>query len=603
MSYAEGSRWDAYEGIDRCYVGGPHEIPLVVTDPTQAGGGVNNVNKEGYSGVEDINPVRAPELAFELVFGCQTLVTGLFKTQLADGIMGMNNRPEAFWHQMYDANKMGAKGNEKAPMAFSLCFSRPIAADPKGTEAGALTLGGTDPRLHLTPMVYTPNASAGRASFYNVKVRRILLREGRAGESAMSTLADQNDGVVALNLDSETLNKNGIIVDSGTTDTYWNVGIASEFKKVFSQLSNGRAFTNKPMMLSEQDLHSLPTILFQLESDSNMNNDGSGITDVYKTPGLAGTLDPDHPTDVILAMPPSHYMEYDEKSKTYVARFYPTERSGSVLGANAMMGHEVFFDMDTDKIGWSESDCAYSKLLHDGGYAFDITGELQNPATINQNGQIVQLPVDCSSFNSGSSCQEAGCRWYWGKCTVEAEGPGSDEEREKEEGDKNGHEAPSSTPLSGGGRPTSSGSQVRPSISGGDKPHDIHCSTLACVLPVSIGLLIALCTGVFVFYSCCCSSSMDLADRSKYSRAAVTEEEIEMNGLGLGGHHDGDSDSFEDEPDEYHKSNGNGHELSRKISSGSSYKDEHDGDVASQTSNGRKDQPSSDAPEFEGDFA
>ena len=34
MSYAEGSRWTAYEGVDKCYVAGPHEIPLV---STQAG--------------------------------------------------------------------------------------------------------------------------------------------------------------------------------------------------------------------------------------------------------------------------------------------------------------------------------------------------------------------------------------------------------------------------------------------------------------------------------------------------------------------------------------------------------------------------------------
>jgi hypothetical protein len=28
MNYAEGSRWTAYEGVDRCYIGGPHNFPL-----------------------------------------------------------------------------------------------------------------------------------------------------------------------------------------------------------------------------------------------------------------------------------------------------------------------------------------------------------------------------------------------------------------------------------------------------------------------------------------------------------------------------------------------------------------------------------------------
>jgi hypothetical protein len=72
MSYAEGSRWTAYEGVDRCYVAGPHEIPLVSSEAGTAG-----------SAVDDLNPTHAADLAFDLTFGCQTVVTGLFKTQLA----------------------------------------------------------------------------------------------------------------------------------------------------------------------------------------------------------------------------------------------------------------------------------------------------------------------------------------------------------------------------------------------------------------------------------------------------------------------------------------------------------------------------------------
>lgn len=63
VSYQEGSSWNAYEVKDIAYTGGPHS-----------------------TGID-----HAPH-AFEFHFGCQTHLTGLFKTQLADGIAGMEVR-------------------------------------------------------------------------------------------------------------------------------------------------------------------------------------------------------------------------------------------------------------------------------------------------------------------------------------------------------------------------------------------------------------------------------------------------------------------------------------------------------------------------------
>jgi len=41
--------------------------------------------------------------------------------------------------------------------------------------------------------------------------------------------------------------------------------------------------------------------------------------------------------DIVIAIPASHYMEFDSDTGKYVARFYTEESSGSVLGANAMV--------------------------------------------------------------------------------------------------------------------------------------------------------------------------------------------------------------------------------------------------------------------------
>jgi len=308
-----------------------------------------------------------------LVFGCQTLVTRLFVTQLADGIMGMNSKGESFWSQMFEAGKMGDAKQ------FSLCFSRSPTPERKGTEAGAVTLGGTDKRFHKTPMVFSSGSNGGRDSFFSVHVRRVYLRRGTAGESVVSSLGNPNQGIKALDLSEDTLNTGGIIVDSGTTDTLWNRGIAEAFNEAFKEMSGERHHNNYDISLTHDELMALPTILFQLASSEEAN---AGM-DPFHTPGLVGSLDPAHPFDVLLAFPPSHYMEYDPDTGMYTSRFYTTEGGGSVLGANSMMGHDILFDSDNHRIGWAESDCDYTELVTENGFAFPITGNLQPPASTN----------------------------------------------------------------------------------------------------------------------------------------------------------------------------------------------------------------------------
>ena len=62
-------------------------------------------------------------------------------------------------------------------------------------------------------------------------------------------------------------------------------------------------------------------------------------------------------------MPPSHYMERDEQSGGYVARFYLDERGyQALLGANIMMGHDILFDVEEGSLGFAESHCDYTKV-------------------------------------------------------------------------------------------------------------------------------------------------------------------------------------------------------------------------------------------------
>merc|ERR1712176_1090868 len=67
--------------------------------------------------------------------------------------------------------------------------------------------------------------------------------------------------------------------------------------------------------------------------------------------------------DITITMPPNHYAEYSEKDKKYAIRLYFTERSGGVLGANFMTGHDVLFDLENGRVGFAESNCDYEETI------------------------------------------------------------------------------------------------------------------------------------------------------------------------------------------------------------------------------------------------
>jgi Eukaryotic aspartyl protease len=265
----------------------------------------------------------------------------------------MDVAPAAFWYQMFEAKMIGAR-------AFSLCFSRQEDAARSGTEAGAMSLGGTDDRLHETPLVYS--ATSESSGFYVVHITKMYLRAGGGGLSALSS--DPSLQVVRLDISEDSLNSGRVIVDSGTTDTYFSRRLQSEFSKVYQKLT-GQVYDHSVKHFTPEELAKQPTILFQLRGNADLNKAVVNPNGSKSVVGLAGELDPDNPYDVILAIPPEHYYEYDPESKGYVSRFYVDESGGGVLGANAMMGHDVYFDVDNLRIGWAESSCDYTKLVMD----------------------------------------------------------------------------------------------------------------------------------------------------------------------------------------------------------------------------------------------
>ena len=61
--------------------------------------------------------------------------------------------------------------------------------------------------------------------------------------------------------------------------------------------------------------------------------------------------------DVHVSVKPSAYVE--EANQKHIPRVYLTETSGTVLGANFMLDHDIFFDAENRRVGFAQADCAY----------------------------------------------------------------------------------------------------------------------------------------------------------------------------------------------------------------------------------------------------
>ena len=356
VSYQEGSSWRALEVMDLVHAGGPH----------------SSNNDDNDEAIETNNH----HTTFPFRFGCQTHLTGLFKTQLADGIMGMEMAESSFWKQMHTAHP------DLVPQSFSLCFGHAAMATKEGSPAGLLHMGGTNPHLlHNTTMVYAHQPN--HKGWFAVQIQAIYLRTGGGGglsvlvDDTTTTTTDDNDDdnddddnkvhYHKIEASVSQLNNGQVIVDSGTTDTYLSSKMSGAFEKAWKQVT-GRTFTNNAFTLSEEGLKALPTIVFQLKGA--VDNE-SLLQDPYAA--LVGgrqqqqgvVVDAKNPHDILVAMPSSHYMEYSMQHDVFKIRIYLNELHGGVLGANFMLGHDILFDVENNRLGFAESDCDYDRVMND----------------------------------------------------------------------------------------------------------------------------------------------------------------------------------------------------------------------------------------------
>ena len=249
------------------------------------------------SSVEEHESLGAP-----FVFGCQVSEKGLFKKQYADGIMGLSMYSQTLARAF---NHHGSIPHE----SFSLCFNK---------VGGHMALAGTA-RNHSALMQFTPFATKHNW-YYSVTVDSIYVGKHKLPGAFMQYLNDYK----------------GTIVDSGTTDTFLPLKIAKPFIHAWEGIS-GRRYTNDLQLYTYEQFKRLPSITFLLEGGvmweieaSNYMEDASDNTRISQSwHGKRG----------------------------FISRLYVNEPKGAVLGSNAMINHNIYFDITNRRLGVAKASC------------------------------------------------------------------------------------------------------------------------------------------------------------------------------------------------------------------------------------------------------
>ena len=300
--YTEGSSWKAFEVKDKVWLGMDEQ---------------SRSEEEHY------------KYSVPFVFGCQVSEQGLFKSQYADGIMGLSMYTQTLagvWHEH------GSIQQE----SFSLCLNKKgghIAlggtgssySDAASTSADKQKQHITAATKHLAPMKFTPFAKES-VWYYTVTVTSISVGEHKLPKRMLQFVNDNK----------------GTIIDSGTTDTFISHHVAKPFISAWEKIT-GRKYNNRLQKYTSVQFHQLPIITFELE--------GGIQWDIKPESYMEAQNNANNETAV-------HHHGW-EGTRGFISRVYVDEPQGVVLGSNAMMDKEIYFDIANRRLGVASATCAY----------------------------------------------------------------------------------------------------------------------------------------------------------------------------------------------------------------------------------------------------
>ena len=107
-------------------------------------------------------------------------------------------------------------------------------------------------------------------------------------------------------------------MNSGTADTYFHQSIAASIYDSFKKIV-GVNYNINGMKLSDDQVRLSLSIVVQLEG-TDIPKWNFDLSNPDAMSELARKLDPSHPNDVLVAVLPNHYLEFDSRNKKYISR-------------------------------------------------------------------------------------------------------------------------------------------------------------------------------------------------------------------------------------------------------------------------------------------
>jgi len=264
-------------------------------------------------------------------------------------------------------------------------------------------------------MVFAANTDP--ANMYRLEIEKVYLHK----DGQLLSDIHPGDFLIPVHADYVMMNSNsrGVFLDSGTPFTQLDKTLSAPFMEAWKSITN-KDYSND-VLVDESDVSSLPTVVFQFKGTDN-NHD----IDPETIPGLAGSIDSENKYSVLVAMPSKHYMEKDSKTGKFKSRLFIDHPSRTILAANFMRGHDIYFQVDEGRIGFAEADICERDPLGSGepaqtGFYGERDYDAINPASYPEaahprgadargaNG-IGPAEVECDSFYS--CCVTATCRSF-----------------------------------------------------------------------------------------------------------------------------------------------------------------------------------------------
>ena len=243
--------------------------------------------------------------SFNIPIGCTTEETHLFKTQLADGIMGLNNNENSFVGMLYKLNVI--KKN-----IFSLCFEH---------DGGYFSIGKIYEQYHYSKNIQYVNLINKNFGNYIINLKYIKIGEDK----------------IDIN--------NHAIIDSGTTMTYFPSSIFQEIMKIIldkckiskkcGKLEKIQNFGYCTPIKTEEDINKL------------VENGWGNLTFIFDSDAK------------FIWMPKNYHYIYKSKENEYhlCLGFDEDKRSTILLGTTFMHGFDFIFDKEQHRIGMVEANC------------------------------------------------------------------------------------------------------------------------------------------------------------------------------------------------------------------------------------------------------